>query len=108
MTPRVFVIGAGRAGRALTHAMRAGGVDVVGLHGRRPAIDITTGEWPVSLESAGVVLIAVRDGEIDGVIRELLAARLAAGAVVLHVSGSAEPPAMELIRAHGHPGGTFH
>ena len=108
MTPRVFVIGAGRAGRALTHAMRVGGVDVVGLHGRRPAIDITTGEWPASLESASVVLITVRDAEIDGVLRELLAARLAAGAVVLHASGNAEPPALELLRAHGHAGGTFH
>jgi predicted short-subunit dehydrogenase-like oxidoreductase (DUF2520 family) len=108
MTPSVFVIGAGRAGRALTHAMRVGGVDVVGLHGRRPAIDITTGEWPASLESATVVLITVRDGEIDGVMRELLAARLSAGAVVLHASGSAEPPALALLRAHGHPGGTFH
>jgi predicted short-subunit dehydrogenase-like oxidoreductase (DUF2520 family) len=28
--------------------------------------------------------------------------------VVLHASGSAEPPALELLRAQGHPGGTFH
>jgi len=108
MTLRVFVIGAGRAGRALTHAMRVGGVDVVGLHGRRPESDITTGEWPASLESASVVLITVRDGEIDGVMRELLAAKLAAGAVVVHASGNAQPPALDLLRKHGHPGGTFH
>ena len=108
MTLRVFVIGAGRAGRALTHAMRVGGVDVVGLHGRRPADDITFGDWPASLQSASVVLITVRDGEIDGVMRELLAARLAPGAVVVHASGSAEPPALDLLLAHGHPGGTFH
>jgi len=108
MTQRVFVIGAGRAGRALTHAMRVGGVDIVGLHGRRPEIDITSGEYPVSLESASVVLITVRDGEIDGVMRELLAAKLAAGAVVVHASGNAEPPALDLLRKHGHPGGTFH
>ena len=108
MTPRVFVIGAGRAGRALTHAMRVGGVDVVGLHGRRAADGITIGQWPATLALASVVLITVRDGEIDGVMRELLAASLSAGAVVLHASGSVEPAALELLRAHGHPGGTFH
>ena len=108
MTPRVFVIGAGRAGRALTLAMRVGGVDVVGLHGRRPGEDITFGAWPASLGSAGVVLITVRDVEVDGVMRELLAAALAPGAVVLHASGSAEPAGLELLRARGHPGGTFH
>jgi len=108
MTPRVFVIGAGRAGRALTHAMRVGGVDVVGLHGRREAHGITVGHLPATLALANVVLIAVRDGEIDGAMRELLAATLSAGAVVLHASGSAEPAALELLRAHGHPGGTFH
>jgi predicted short-subunit dehydrogenase-like oxidoreductase (DUF2520 family) len=108
MTQRVFVIGAGRAGRALTHAMRVGGVDVVGLHGRQSAEGITVGDWPASLESASVVLITVRDGEIDGVMRELLAATLAPGAVVVHASGNAEPPALDLLRAHGHPGGTFH
>ena len=108
MTLRVFVIGAGRAGRALTHAMRVGGVDVVGLHGRQPEEGITCGDWPASLESANVVLITVRDSEIDGVMRELLAAKLAAGTVVVHASGNAEPPALDLLRTHGHPGGTFH
>jgi predicted short-subunit dehydrogenase-like oxidoreductase (DUF2520 family) len=108
MTARVFVIGAGKAGRALTHALRVGGVDVVGLHGRRPEIGITFGGWPATLALASVVLITVRDEEIDGVMRELLAARLSAGAVVLHASGSAEPSSLDLLRARGHPGGTFH
>jgi predicted short-subunit dehydrogenase-like oxidoreductase (DUF2520 family) len=108
MTARVFVVGAGRAGRALTHAMRVAGVDVVGLHGRTPAIDITTGPWPESLKGASVVLVAVRDAELDGVLRDLSTATLGAGAVVLHASGSAEPPSLDLLRAHGHPSGTFH
>jgi predicted short-subunit dehydrogenase-like oxidoreductase (DUF2520 family) len=107
-TARVFVIGAGRAGRALTHAMRVGGVDVVGLHGRHPAVGVTSGAWPSSLASATVVLVTVRDAELDGVLRDLLSAPLVAGAVVLHASGSMEPPALDLLRAHGHPGGTFH
>jgi len=108
MSARVFVIGAGRAGRALAHAMRVAGVDVVGLHGRRPGADITWGDWPESLASATVVLVTVRDGELDGVLRSLLSAPLGARAVVLHASGNMEPPALDLLRAHGHETGTFH
>jgi predicted short-subunit dehydrogenase-like oxidoreductase (DUF2520 family) len=106
--PRVFVIGAGRAGRALAHAMRVAGIDVVGLHGRSEAEGITWGEWPASLASASVILVTVRDAELDGVLRDLLSAPLGARAVVLHASGNTEPPALELLRAHGHEGGTFH
>jgi predicted short-subunit dehydrogenase-like oxidoreductase (DUF2520 family) len=106
---RIFVIGAGKAGRALAHAMRVGGVDVVGLHGRQPAHGITWGEWPATLALANVVLVTVRDAELDGVLGELRsAAALAKGAVLLHASGTAEPPALESLRAVGHPGGTFH
>lgn len=108
MTPRVFVVGAGRAGRALAQAMRVGGVDVVGLHGRREAEGITWGEWPPSFASATVVLVTVRDAELDGVMRELLSAPLGGRTVVLHASGNAEPPALDLLRAHGHAAGTFH
>ena len=107
-TARVFVIGAGKAGRALAHAMRVGGVDVVGLHGRRPDHGITSGEWPATLALANVVLVTVRDAELEGVLRDLLSAPLASGAVVLHASGTAEPPALDLVRARGHPAGTFH
>lgn len=106
---RVFVIGAGRAGRALAHAMRVGGVDVVGLHGRQPAHGITWGEWPATLALASVVLVTVRDADLEGLLRELRsAAALAKGTVVLHASGTAEPPALDSLRAEGHPGGTFH
>jgi predicted short-subunit dehydrogenase-like oxidoreductase (DUF2520 family) len=108
-TARVFIIGAGKAGRALAHAMRVGGVDVVGLHGHQPAHGITSGAWPATLALASVVLVTVRDAELDGVLRELRsAAALAKGAVVLHASGTAEPPALESLRADGHPCGTFH
>jgi len=108
LATRVFVIGAGKAGRALTHAMRIGGVDVVGLHGRQSSHGITSGALPATLALATVVLVTVRDAELDGVLRDLRSAPLAAGAVVLHASGSAEPPALEALRARGHPSGTFH
>lgn len=106
--PRVFVIGAGRAGRALTHAMRVAGVDVVGLHGRREAEGTTWGAWPASLSDASIVLVTVRDAELDGVLCELAAAPVNATAVVLHASGSAEPPALDELRARGRACGTFH
>jgi predicted short-subunit dehydrogenase-like oxidoreductase (DUF2520 family) len=105
---RVFVIGAGKAGRALAHAMRVAGVDVVGLHGRQPAHGITTGAWPATLALASVVLVTVRDAELEGVLGDLVSAPLASGAVVLHASGTAEPPALNSLRTRGHPGGTFH
>jgi predicted short-subunit dehydrogenase-like oxidoreductase (DUF2520 family) len=109
LAARVFVIGAGKAGRALAHAMRVGGVDVVGLHGRRPDHGITSGAWPATLALASVVLVTVRDAELEGVLRDLLsAAALSRGAVVLHASGTAEPPALEPLRAAGHACGTFH
>ncbi len=106
---RVFVIGAGKAGRALAHAMRVGGVEVVGLHGRRPDHGITSGAWPATVALANAVLVTVRDAELDGVLRELRsAAALAKGTVVLHASGTAEPQALDELRTEGHPGGTFH
>lgn len=105
---RVFVMGAGRAGRALAHAMREGGVTVVGLHGRKPAADSTFGALPASLASATVVLVTVRDAELQAALVELSNASLAPGAVVLHASGSSAPAALDTLRAQGHPGGTFH
>jgi predicted short-subunit dehydrogenase-like oxidoreductase (DUF2520 family) len=42
------------------------------------------------------------------VLRDLLAAPMARDAVVLHASGTSEPPALDALRAKGHPCGTFH
>ena len=107
---RVFILGAGRAGRGLARALRARGADVR-LHGRRPdagADGVTAGAIPEALGGAGVALIAVQDGQLDGALGELLAARPAAGTVVLHASGSAEPAALDRVRAAGYAAGTFH
>lgn len=111
MTEHVFILGAGRAGTGLARALRASGVDVVGLHGRHQHAGgdaVTTGALPPSLAGASVVLVTVRDAQIDAALEELLAAPPAPGAVVLHASGSAEPAALALVRAAGHPAGTFH
>lgn len=111
MTGGVFILGAGRAGRGLSRALRASGVEVIGLHGRRVEIEpdvVTAGALPASLAGAGVILVAVRDGQLDEALGGLAAAPLGRGAVVLHASGSAEPAGLERLRALAHPCGTFH
>lgn len=111
MTDAVFILGAGRAGRGLSRALRASGIDVIGLHGRRVELEpdvVTAGPLPRTLAAATVVIVAVRDGQLDEALGELAGAPLGAGAVVLHASGSAEPRGLAALRASGHPCGTFH
>jgi predicted short-subunit dehydrogenase-like oxidoreductase (DUF2520 family) len=112
IVPRVFVLGAGRAGRGLALAFQRAGVPLAGLHGRRPApewvIPVTAGPLPAAMRMADVVLIAVRDAQLDDAIRELLDAGPASGAVVLQASGGTEPGAYRIARAQGIPCGTFH
>jgi predicted short-subunit dehydrogenase-like oxidoreductase (DUF2520 family) len=104
-------MGAGRAGLSLARAFRASGVEVAGVHGRHNPggpDGVSVGALPPALERARVVLVAVRDAQLDDALRELLAAELPSGAVVLHASGSAEPETLATVRAAGHPAGTFH
>ena len=111
MSDGVFILGAGRAGRGLSRALRASGVSVIGLHGRRtedsPDV-VTAGALPAAARAASVVIVAVRDGQLGQALGELAAAGLARGAVVLHASGSADPAELAQLRAQGHPAGTFH
>jgi len=107
---RVFILGAGRAGRGLARALRASRVDVA-LHGRRaePAPDqVTAGALPPSLGGATIAVIAVQDAQLDAALGELLAANPVPGTVVLQASGSAEPATLTAARGAGYPAGTFH
>jgi predicted short-subunit dehydrogenase-like oxidoreductase (DUF2520 family) len=92
--------------------MRAAGIEVVGLHGRRAAdgpLAITAGPFPAALATAAVILVAVRDEQLAAALGELPAAALAPAAVVLHASGSLDPrQALDRLRDAGHPTGTFH
>ena len=110
MTDRLFILGAGRAGRSLARALRRGGVSIVGLHGRHrdEAEGITAGPPPRSLGEATCVLVTVRDAQLDGALEFLSTASLAPKAVVLHASGSADPLGLAALRAADHPCGTFH
>lgn len=110
--PRVFIFGAGRAGRALARAWHACGVPIVGLHGRSTTPDdpdrVTVGAIPAAIADADVVLVTVRDAQLDEAFGALAHAPLREGAVVLHASGASDPAGLEALRAAGHPCGTFH
>jgi predicted short-subunit dehydrogenase-like oxidoreductase (DUF2520 family) len=115
MSDRVFVIGAGNVGRGLSRAFRASGIVVTGLHARRAQEEATSvGDYPTTLNDANVIIIAVRDSEIDGVCGDLatLAShdphRLAHGTVVLHTSGTVDPAGFQRLRALGFSCGTWH
>lgn len=110
MSDRLFVLGAGRAGRGLTRALREAGFAIVGLHGRRAEAwdpPITGGPLPPGIAQATIILVAVRDGQIEEAFTELAGAPLDPDAVVLHASGIAEPLGAAL-RTRGHAIGTFH
>jgi len=108
----VVLVGAGRAGRALAAAFRAAGVpnalvdraQVVEQHGMTDCASRVD-----AVRQSPVILVAVRDGQLDVALDELrLRDGLKAGSVVLQVSGSAEPAARERITAFGAHYGTFH
>ena len=49
MSERVFIIGPGHVGRGLFRAFRASGVEVVGLHGKRPSgVATSSGSIPAN------------------------------------------------------------
>ena len=114
----VLVLGAGRAGLSLGVALQAAGVRVVAVHGRRALHDApgavarlphTHGPLPEdALTAASVVLVAVRDAQLDDALRELDRPALRAGTVVLHASGARTPEAAAPLRARGAAVGTFH
>jgi predicted short-subunit dehydrogenase-like oxidoreductase (DUF2520 family) len=108
----VFVLGAGRAGRGLALALQQAGVPVIGLHGRTPAPDwvvpITAGPVPETLRQAAVVLIAVRDAQLDAAIGEILQASATPPAILLQASGGVEPAAFIGARELGIACGSFH
>ena len=122
MSERVFIIGAGQVGRGLSRAFRACGVEVVALHGRKPSDSATSsGDLPGSIRDANVIIIAVRDPQIAGVVNDLAGAAssplgfakashpaISSGSVVLHTSGIAEARSLDILRSAGFSAGTFH
>jgi len=113
VSERVFIIGPGHVGRGLFRAFRASGVEVVGLHGKRPsAVATSSGEIPRAASQANVILVCVRDSQLDDAIQEVAVAakdgRVSRDTVILHTSAIAEPAGLVAPSSSGCPGGTFH
>ena len=113
MSERVFIIGPGHVGRGLFRAFRASGVEVIGLHGKRPSgVATSTGNIPADAARANVIILSVRDPQLDETMSEVAAAaadgRIARGSVILHTSAIAEPAGLTKLAGAGFPGGTFH
>ena len=64
------------------------------------------------MSRANVVIVCVRDPQLDEAIEELIAATRSGlverGTVILHTSAIAEPEALRALSDAGFPGGTFH
>jgi predicted short-subunit dehydrogenase-like oxidoreductase (DUF2520 family) len=113
VTDRVFLIGPGHVGRGLVRAFRASGVTVVGLHGKRPSgIATSSGALPEEMSGANVVIVCVRDPQLDDALDEVMAAAksglIERGSVILHTSAIAEPEGLRALSDAGFPSGTFH
>jgi predicted short-subunit dehydrogenase-like oxidoreductase (DUF2520 family) len=116
VSERVFIVGAGQVGRGLYKALRNSGIDVLGLHGRRPSAWTTSsGALPPAVANANAIIVAVRDNQIDDAVAELInerqqgsRGRIASGTVVVHTSGGAEPELIPRLTEFGMSGGTFH
>jgi predicted short-subunit dehydrogenase-like oxidoreductase (DUF2520 family) len=113
VSEREFIVGPGHVGRGLVRAFRASGVEVVGLHGKRPSgVATSSGALPEEISRANVVIVCVRDPQLDEAIEELIAATRSGlverGTVILHTSAIAEPEMLGALSDAGYPGGTFH
>lgn len=113
MSERLFIIGPGHVGRGLFRAFRASEVEVVGLHGKRPSgVATSSGALPVEMAGANVVILCVRDPQLDETMEEIMAAAksglIQRGTVILHTSAIAEPEGLRTLSEAGFPGGTFH
>lgn len=113
MSERLFILGPGHVGRGLFRAFRASGVEVIGLHGKRPsAVATSSGDIPPEAAEANVVMVCVRDQQLDDALQEVAVAarggRIARDTVILHTSAIAEPAALPALSSAGYPGGTFH
>ena len=85
----VFVLGAGKVGRGLTRALRAKGVPVTLRAARRGL--------PRSID-AGIVVVAVRDGDVRP-LAERLVPVVAKRSVVVHVAGALDAEALAPLRS---------
>src|SRR5262249_22694646 len=89
---RVFILGRGKVGTALARALRAKGAAVTLRAARSGA--------PRGPIGADLLVLAVRDGQLDALVRELLACRsVDARTAVVHCPGALGPEPLAPLRA---------
>ncbi len=104
----VTIVGVGRAGRGIAVAARAAGLEVV-LVDRTRVVDAPARTHDDAIRAAPLLLLAMQDTQLDPALRAIHALRTDVGpAVVLQVSGSAEPAFRARMESSGHHYGTFH
>jgi predicted short-subunit dehydrogenase-like oxidoreductase (DUF2520 family) len=87
----VFILGAGKVGTALARALRAEGVNVTLRAARRGAP-----RGPIAVD---LLVLAVRDGDLERLVRELLArGSLDRRTAVVHCSGALGPEPLAPLR----------
>jgi predicted short-subunit dehydrogenase-like oxidoreductase (DUF2520 family) len=96
----VTLFGAGQVGRALSKALAARGIAHRLLPFRRGL--------PARARTTELILICVRDGQIPEAARALAGNRLAAGAVVAHVSGLLGPDVLSPLEPNCRAIGQLH
>jgi hypothetical protein len=109
--PRVAIIGAGRAGRALALALVRASV-AVHVCVRRPTelpspIECSLDPWNEVLAETDIVLLAVPDDEI-GNVATAIHERSLERAVVLHTSGLRDRAALKALEGCARGLGSFH
>ncbi|MCU0627197.1 MAG: DUF2520 domain-containing protein [Gemmatimonadaceae bacterium] len=104
----VTIVGAGRAGRGIAAAMHAAGVPAT-LVDRVAVVQGPDGTRDQAIARAALLVVAVRDAQLDECLRALAASRAhGPRTIMLQVSGSAEPDERAQVTAAGHAYGTFH
>jgi nucleoside-diphosphate-sugar epimerase len=88
---RVYVIGAGKVGTALSRALRARGVTVTLRAARKGA--------PRGPIGTDLLILAVRDGQLEGLIRDLLEqGSVDQRTAVVHCAGALGPESRAPVR----------
>ncbi len=111
--PTVGIVGPGRAGLGLALALKAAGVLVLGVHGRRRkrvprGVRLSVGDAPPWLPDADVVLLAVRDDALPDAVRRLQSGGVWVGQVVLHLSGAQTAAVLAPLARLGAYTGSLH
>ena len=111
--PLVAIVGAGRMGQGLAHALHRGGRYALLLsrssHPVIAPLQLHTGPLEQAVRQAAVILLAVPDAAIGAVAAELAGGRaVEARHVVLHLSGLRDRDALGPLTSTGAALGSFH